>query len=115
MQVIAGCVGAAGFSVGEYAALVFSQAMTLEDGECVCVCVYMFMWLAVCCVFTSFCVHLSHPNAREYTLCMNQRLTFPGRPKACKDAGDRHSGLLMSCPVPVLIGLSCWASSQVVD
>ena len=45
MQVVEGCVGAAGFSIGEYAALIFAQAMTLEDGEMVCatcVCSYSY-------------------------------------------------------------------------
>ena len=37
MQILEGCVGAAGFSVGEYTALIFAQVMTLEDGEIVCV------------------------------------------------------------------------------
>ena len=45
MQVVKGCVGAAGFSIGEYTALIFAQAMTLEDGETVyatCICSYSY-------------------------------------------------------------------------
>lgn len=33
IQAIENCVAAAGFSVGEYAALVFAGAMSFEDGE----------------------------------------------------------------------------------
>ena len=33
VQAIANCVSAAGFSVGEYAALVFAGALSFEDGK----------------------------------------------------------------------------------
>lgn len=34
IQMVEDCVGTAGFSVGEYASLVFAGAIEFEDGNC---------------------------------------------------------------------------------
>ena len=57
-QAVDNCVGTAGFSVGEYAALVFAGSLSFEDGNicyiyiCVCVCIFNLLLLLI--VFSSY-------------------------------------------------------------